>query len=77
MAVGSGGEHAAVSSLAARRLFGDGWPSWFSPSRGRAIGERLFVGESTVKTHLLHVFAKLDVADRTRAVTRAMELGIL
>ena len=27
--------------------------------------------------HLLHVFAKLDVADRTRAVTRAMELGIL
>ncbi|MAT19367.1 MAG: DNA-binding response regulator [Leifsonia sp.] len=43
----------------------------------RAIGERLFVGESTVKTHLLHVFAKLDVADRTRAVTRAMELGIL
>ncbi|WP_294178244.1 response regulator transcription factor [uncultured Schumannella sp.] len=43
----------------------------------RAIGERLFVGESTVKTHLLHVFTKLEVTDRTRAVTRAMELGIL
>lgn len=43
----------------------------------RAIGERLFVGESTIKTHLLHVFAKLDVADRTRAVTRAMELKLL
>ena len=43
----------------------------------RVIGERLFVGEATVKTHLLHVFAKLGVDDRTRAVTRAMELGIL
>ncbi|MEP6842367.1 MAG: response regulator transcription factor [Pseudolysinimonas sp.] len=43
----------------------------------RAIGEKLFVGEATVKTHLLHVFAKLEVADRTRAVTRAMELKLL
>ena len=43
----------------------------------REIGERLFLGEATVKTHLLHVFAKLDVSDRTRAVTRAMELGVL
>lgn len=43
----------------------------------RAIGERLFVGEATVKTHLLHVFAKLGVGDRTRAVTRAMELRLL
>jgi DNA-binding NarL/FixJ family response regulator len=41
------------------------------------IAGRLFVGEATVKTHLLHVFEKLDVSDRTRAVTRAMELGIL
>jgi DNA-binding NarL/FixJ family response regulator len=43
----------------------------------RVVGERLFIGEATVKTHLLHVFAKLGVDDRTRAVTRAMELGIL
>lgn len=43
----------------------------------RAIGERLFLGEATVKTHLLHAFAKLEVSDRTRAVTRAMELGLL
>ena len=43
----------------------------------RAIGERLFLGEATVKTHLLHAFAKLGVSDRTRAVTRAMELKIL
>ena len=41
------------------------------------IASELFVGEATVKTHLLHVFEKLDVSDRTRAVTRAMELGLL
>ncbi|MDP9028758.1 MAG: response regulator transcription factor [Actinomycetota bacterium] len=43
----------------------------------REIGERLYVGEATVKTHLLHAFTKLKVADRTRAVTRAMELKLL
>jgi DNA-binding NarL/FixJ family response regulator len=42
-----------------------------------AIGRRLFLSEATVKTHLLHVFEKLGVSDRTRAVTRAMELGLL
>ncbi len=42
-----------------------------------AIAATLFVGEATVKTHLLHVFEKLGVSDRTRAVTRAMELGLL
>jgi DNA-binding NarL/FixJ family response regulator len=41
------------------------------------IGRVLFIGEATVKTHLLRVFAKLDVDDRTRAVTAAMERGIL
>ena len=42
-----------------------------------AIAKQLFLGEATVKTHLLHVFEKLGVSDRTRAVTRAMELGLL
>ncbi|MCN9240934.1 response regulator transcription factor [Streptomyces sp. RY43-2] len=41
------------------------------------IGRRLFIGEATVKTHLLRVFAKLDVRDRTRAVVVAMEQGLL
>ena len=41
------------------------------------IAGKLFLSEATVKTHLIHVFEKLDVKDRTRAVTRAMELGIL
>ncbi|GAA3339147.1 response regulator transcription factor [Curtobacterium pusillum] len=42
-----------------------------------AIGRSLFLSETTVKTHLGHVFEKLGVNDRTRAVTRAMELGLL
>jgi DNA-binding NarL/FixJ family response regulator len=41
------------------------------------IARALFIGEATVKTHLVHVFEKLGVGDRTRAVTRAMELGLL
>ena len=42
-----------------------------------AIAVLLYLGEATVKTHLLHAFEKLGVSDRTRAVTRAMELGLL
>lgn len=42
-----------------------------------AIAGKLFVTEATVKTHLLHAFEKLEVNDRTRAVTKAMELGLL
>jgi DNA-binding NarL/FixJ family response regulator len=41
------------------------------------IGRGLFVSEATVKTHLLHIFEKLQVGDRTAAVTVAIERGIL
>ncbi|WP_245597128.1 response regulator [Jiangella gansuensis] len=41
------------------------------------IGRRLHIGEATVKTHLLRVFAKLGVDDRTAAVTTAYRMGIL
>ena len=41
------------------------------------IARELFIGEATVKTHLLRIFDKLDVDDRTRAVTVAMERGYL
>jgi DNA-binding NarL/FixJ family response regulator len=41
------------------------------------IGRALFIGEATVKTHLLRVFAKLGVDDRTAAVTVAMQRGII
>lgn len=41
------------------------------------IGGKLFISEATVKTHLLRVFGKLGVSDRTAAVTAAIRLGIL
>jgi len=41
------------------------------------IGRELFIGEATVKTHLLRAFSKLGVSDRTAAVTTAMRLGVL
>ena len=41
------------------------------------IGRKLHISEATVKTHLLRTFGKLDVSDRTAAVTTAMSLGLL
>jgi DNA-binding NarL/FixJ family response regulator len=41
------------------------------------VGRSLFIGEATVKTHLLRAFAKLGVNDRTAAVTAAYRRGLL
>jgi DNA-binding NarL/FixJ family response regulator len=41
------------------------------------VGRELFIGEATVKTHLLRAFAKLGVDDRTHAVTVAIQRGLL
>ncbi|MCX5562371.1 response regulator transcription factor [Streptomyces sp. NBC_00038] len=41
------------------------------------IGRQLYIGEATVKTHLLRTFVKLGVNDRTAAVTIALSRGIL
>jgi len=41
------------------------------------VGRRLFIGEATVKTYLLRAFAKLEVNDRTAAVTAAYRKGLL
>ena len=43
----------------------------------KIIGKDLRISEATVKTHLLHVFAKLGVDDRTAAVTEALARGVL
>ncbi len=42
-----------------------------------AIGAELFIGEATVKTYLSRAYEKLGVSDRTSAVRRALELGLL
>ncbi len=41
------------------------------------IGRELFISETTVKTHLIRIFGKLGVSDRTAAVTTALERGLL
>lgn len=43
----------------------------------REIASRLFISEATVKTHLLHLFAKLGVNDRAAAVAAGYEHGLL
>jgi DNA-binding NarL/FixJ family response regulator len=43
----------------------------------REAAERLFISEATVKTHLLHVYAKLGVPDRASAVAAAFDRGLL
>jgi DNA-binding NarL/FixJ family response regulator len=41
------------------------------------IARALHISQATVKSHLIHTFGKLDVSDRTAAVTVALERGIL
>ena len=43
----------------------------------KEIARALHLSEATVKSHLLHLFAKLAVSDRTAAVTAALERGVL
>ena len=43
----------------------------------REAAARLFISEATVKTHLLHIYAKLGVNDRAAAVAAAFEQGLL
>jgi DNA-binding NarL/FixJ family response regulator len=43
----------------------------------KSIATNLNIGESTVKTHIQSIFHKLNVSDRTEAVTEAIKKGIV
>ena len=43
----------------------------------REAARQLFISEATVKTHLLHIYAKLGVNDRAAAVAEAFQRGLL
>lgn len=47
------------------------------PATNRDVARALFMSEATVKTHPVHIFAKLGVDDRTAAVTTALVRGLI
>ena len=46
-------------------------------AHNKQIASQLYITEATVKSHLIRIYGKLGVDDRTAAVTRALEQGIL
>ncbi|MFF5212946.1 response regulator [Streptosporangium sp. NPDC000396] len=52
------------------RLVADG-------TTNREAAARLFISEASVKTHLIHIYAKLDARDRASAVAEAYRRGLL
>ena len=39
----------------------------------RELSKKLFISEATVKTHLVHIYDKLDVENRTAAISKARQ----
>ena len=66
----TGGEVLSGRELEVLQLMASGAPN-------KQIASSLFISESTVKTHVANIFQKLDVKDRTEAVTHAMQRGII
>jgi len=48
-----------------------------SGSSNKEIADTLFITEGTVKNHITHILGKLNVRDRTQAVLKAKEIGLI
>ena len=70
IALHAGDEMLSARELEILQLVADGCAN-------KAIAWKLSISEDTVKAHLKNVFAKLDVRDRTQAVTAALRRGIV
>jgi len=64
------GEHLSERELEVLRLMAQG-------ATNQAIAEQLVITIGTVKSHINHILAKLDVHNRTEAVARSRSLGLL
>lgn len=65
-----GPEQLSDRELEVLRIMATGAPN-------KEIASTLSISESTAKTHVANIFRKLDVKDRTEAVTQAMQRGII
>jgi DNA-binding NarL/FixJ family response regulator len=68
-------EHLASEKLTSREL--EVLTQMARGKRNKEIGTELSIAEDTVKMHVKNILAKLEVNDRTEAVTIAMRRGIL
>jgi ATP/maltotriose-dependent transcriptional regulator MalT len=69
------GELADAPSLTAREI--DILQLMAAGMTNPQIAAHLVIGAGTVKTHTLNIYRKLEVANRTQAIIRAQELGLL
>jgi DNA-binding NarL/FixJ family response regulator len=67
---GPGGEALSQRELEILELVASG-------TTNREAAARLYISEATVKTHLLHIYAKLGVNDRAAAVAEGYNRGLL
>jgi two-component system NarL family response regulator len=68
-------EHMTTESLSKREL--DVVALLAHGKSNKEIGEELHISETTVKSHVKSVFAKLNVFSRTEAVTTAVQRGLI
>jgi DNA-binding NarL/FixJ family response regulator len=74
-AAGPGSPGAARDALSAREV--EILELVAAGTTNREAAARLFISEATVKTHLLHIYAKLGVSDRAAAVAEGYNRGLL